>query len=181
MIIVTKKQLRLVLIFLCLLITTATLFACSDSADHNDEPVVSDDVNDDPNSPLGSLVQIPGGTFIMGDVNDTFTNPHHENDQIPLHPVEVDGFHIGKTEIKSIWYRNFLNTEILAGAIQVVDNSYVVKANTDVVYCDVYDPASNTKSLFIWDGSQFSIHENMEDHPANTIRWEGAVAYCNWL
>ncbi len=21
----------------------------------------------------------------------------------------------------------------------------------------------------------------MENHPANTIRWEGAVAYCNWL
>ena len=131
--------------------------------------------------PISSLVHIPGGTFIMGDVNGTFTNPHHGNDQIPLHPVSVDGFHMGKTEIKSIWYCDFLNAEISAGAIEVVDNSYVVKAGTNVVYCDVYDPATNTRSLFIWDGSEFSVHENMEDHPANAIRWEGAVAYCNWL
>ena len=52
--------------------------------------------------PISSLVQIPGGTFIMGDVNDTFSNPHHGNDQIPLHQVELDGFRMGKTEIKSI-------------------------------------------------------------------------------
>ena len=132
-------------------------------------------------NPISSLVQIPGGTFIMGDVNDTFSNPHHGNDQIPLHSVKLDGFRMGKTEIKSIWYCDFLNAEILTGAIQVVDNSYVVKADTNITYCDVYDPESNTKSLFIWDGSHFSTHDNMEDHPANTIRWEGAVAYCNWL
>ncbi len=131
--------------------------------------------------PLNDLVQIPGGTFIMGDVNGTFYNPHHENDQIPLHWVELDGFHMGRTEITSQWYCDYLNAEILAGAIQVVDNSYVVKTGTDVIYCDVYDSTSNTKSLFIWDGNQFLIHDNMEDHPANTIRWEGAVAYCNWL
>jgi formylglycine-generating enzyme required for sulfatase activity len=131
--------------------------------------------------PISSLVYIPGGTFIMGDVNDTFTNPHHGNDQIPLHPVALDGFHMGKTEIKSIWYCDFLNAEISAGAIEVVDNSHVVKAGTNLVYCDVYDPATNTRSLFIWDGSEFSVHDNMEDHPANAIRWEGAVAYCNWL
>jgi len=132
-------------------------------------------------TPISSLVQIPAGTFIMGDVNDTFSNPHHGNDQIPLHLVELDGFSMGKTEITSMWYRDFLNAEILAGAIQVVDNSYVVKADTNIIYADVYDPESNTKSLFTWDGTQFSIHDNMEDHPANTIRWEGAVAYCNWL
>jgi len=138
---------------------------------------VADQVPD----PVSSLVQIPGGTFIMGDVNDTFSNPHHANDQIPLHPVELDGFSMGRTEIKSTWYRDFLNAEIRTGGIQVVDNSYVVRTGTDIIYCDVYDPESNTKSLFIWDGSQFSIHDNMVDHPANTIRWEGAVAYCNWL
>ena len=73
--------------------------------------------------PISSLVPIPGGTFIMGDVNDTFSNPHHGNDQIPLHPVEVDGFSMGRTEVKSTWYCDFLNAEILAGTIQVVDNS----------------------------------------------------------
>ncbi|MDP6524016.1 MAG: SUMF1/EgtB/PvdO family nonheme iron enzyme [Kiritimatiellia bacterium] len=99
-------------------------------------------------NPVSSLVQIPGGTFIMGDVNDTFSNPHHSNDQVPLHLVELDGFSMGKTEIKSAWYCGFLNAEILAGAIQVVSN-YVVKAGTNITYCDVYDPASNTRSLFL--------------------------------
>ena len=133
-------------------------------------------------SPLSSLAEIPGGTFIMGDVNGTFTNPHHSNDQIPLHNVSVDDFRMGKTEVKSKWYCDFLNSEILSGTIEVIDSSsHVVKANTDIIYCDVFNADTNTKSLFIWDGSQFSVQDNMEDHPANAIRWEGAVAYCNWL
>jgi len=66
--------------------------------------------------PLGSLVYVPGGTFVMGDVNGTFTNPHHENDQIPLHPVRIDSFHMGRTEVRSCWCRDFLNAEITAGA-----------------------------------------------------------------
>lgn len=130
---------------------------------------------------INTLVQIPGGTFIMGDINGTFSNPHHGNDQIPLHKVRLDPFKMGKTEIKGCWYCDFLNASISDGSIHVMDNKYVVKANTDFIYCDVYDPVSNTKSLFVWDGSQFTVHENMENHPANTIRWEGAVAYCNWL
>ncbi len=133
-------------------------------------------------SPLNDLIQIPEGTFIMGDVNGTFINPHHENDQIPLHNVKVGAFQMGKTEIKSSWYCNFLNSEILSGTIQVImDSSYVVKANTNTVYCDIYNSKKNTKSLFFWDGSQFSVRNGMDNHPANTIRWEGAAAYCNWL
>jgi formylglycine-generating enzyme required for sulfatase activity len=130
---------------------------------------------------LNSLVQLPRGTFIMGDVNGTFSNPHHGNDQIPLHRVSLDAFSIGKTEVKSSWYLEYLNAEIVAKTIQVIGNSHVVKANTAIIYCDVYNPATNTKSLFVWDGNHFSVHDNMEDHPANTIRWEGAAAYCNWL
>ena len=131
--------------------------------------------------PFDDMVYIPGGTFEMGDINGTYWNPHHEADNETLHPVKVDEFHMGRTEVKSSWYCDFLNAEILEGSIEVVGNSYVVKAGTNVVYCDVWDPESNTKSLFIWNGSEFSVHDNMEDHPANTIRWEGAVAYCNWL
>ena len=53
----------------------------------------------------GAMIDIPGGTFIMGNNNQ----PPMSNDQDPEHSVTVDDFIMGETEVPNAYYVTFLN------------------------------------------------------------------------
>jgi formylglycine-generating enzyme required for sulfatase activity len=102
------------------------------------------------------LVYIPTGKFNMG---STSGNP----DQAPIHPIQLDGYWLDRTEITNIMFANFLNT---------VGNKLEGGAN----WLNPLDP-------FVWDFEKDGIWQTYlgrENYPIVGVSWYGANAYCQW-
>ena len=63
----------------------------------------------------GTMVDVSGGTFIMGNNNQ----PPMSNDQDPEHSVTVDDFKMGDTEVSNSYYVVFLNEMASLGNLMV--------------------------------------------------------------
>jgi len=63
----------------------------------------------------GSMIDISGGTFIMGNNNQ----PPMSNDQDPEHSVTVDDFKMGETEVPNAYYVIFLNDMASLGNLMI--------------------------------------------------------------
>ena len=130
-----------------------------------------------------ALVLIPAGTFEMGD-HHGLGGRDHRNDEVPVHAVRLDSFLIARTETTTRQYAEFLNASFGRGHIAVKDG-LVCAGGRDggtalgTVYCDTR--ASDPASRIAWDGRQFNVLDGRDDQPVVCVRWEGAVAYCNWL
>jgi formylglycine-generating enzyme required for sulfatase activity len=124
-----------------------------------------------------AMVLIPGGNFEMGDHHD-LGGREHGNDEVPVHEVTLDPFHIGVYEITNEQYCGLLNLALTREWIEM-KNGIVTRSGGNVPYCDTN--GSDTASSIVWDGQSFSVIQGREDHPAVCIRWHGAAAYCNWL
>jgi len=130
-----------------------------------------------PNVPV--LVEIPGGTFEMGDHSGLGgTDPKHGSDELPLHTVTLDAFYMGKYETTNAEYCHSLNYALSRNLIEV-RNGLVYPADGGDVLCDTHESQSFSK--IGWNGVSFSVSDNKEQHPVVGLRWEGAAAYCNWL
>jgi len=126
---------------------------------------------------IPELITISKGQFEMGDHHD-LGGAEHRNDEVPVHLVSIDSFKLGKTEITNQQYGEYLNSAYAYGWIEVKDG-YVYAAGGTEIYCET-DQAVDYSGIH-WDDSQFSVHENKENHPMVGVRWFGAAAYCNWL
>ena len=122
------------------------------------------------------FVQIPAGSFLMGD-HFGFVDLAHPSDEMPVHPVYVDSFHMETTLLTCREYAEFLNAAAAQGLVEVRSN-YVYGAGGTNIYCDTY--ASDTNSRLQWLGGAFVIRDGRELHPVTAVRWFGAAAYCNW-
>jgi len=121
---------------------------------------------------------IPAGQFEMGDHHD-LGGREHRNDEVPIHPVSINAYHMQRTEITNGQYCDFLNDAWAAKTIEMRDGQ-VMQAGTDVIYCDTH--ASDEASQIALDSKdRFVIRPGKERHPVVCIRWHGAAAYCNWL
>jgi len=123
------------------------------------------------------LVRIPAGTFEMGDHHD-LGGREHRNDEVPVHPVRLDAFCIARTETTARQYAEFLNAAAVQRRIEVRDG-LVRRAGGGPAYCDTR--ASDPAAPVAWDGERSSVLDGRDGHPMVCVRWEGAVAYCNWL
>jgi formylglycine-generating enzyme required for sulfatase activity len=102
----------------------------------------------------------------------------HGNDEIPLHRVRVDAFHIGATEVTNADYVAFLNGALGEGSIEVV-SGLVRGAGGGEVFCETRGAVSYSRVG--WTGSGFNVLDGRESHPMVGVRWFGAAAYANWL
>ncbi|MBT4815363.1 MAG: DUF1566 domain-containing protein [Lentisphaerae bacterium] len=122
-------------------------------------------------------VQIPGGTFQMGD-HHNLGGREHRNDEIPIHEVTLDSFYMGVFEVTNVEYCRFLNSALKQRSITVRGGAVSGPAWAPL-YCETRPevPYSDLQ----WGGTEFAVVSGREQHPVVCIRWEGAAAYCNWL
>lgn len=130
---------------------------------------------------IGDMVLIPGGTFQMGD---------HFNEgqviELPVHTVTVDSFYMGRCEITSQQYCDFLNWAHDACDIKIHSGIVYGFNDTDNLYpyCDTRDAPWLTYSQIDYSGGVFSVMtksgRDMSNGPIIEVSWYGAAAYCNW-
>lgn len=141
------------------------------------EPAAPDDDEQQPPVVTPGLVLIPGGQFVMGD-HDGLGGVEHGNDEVPLHTVRIDSFHIGRTEVTNADYVAFLNAALAEGSVQVSGGLVRATAGGGLL-CDTR--AAVAWSRVGWTGSRFEVLDGKEQHPMVGVRWLGAAAFTNWL
>ena len=107
----------------------------------------------DPSAPAPSdWVSISGGTFEMGsDDGEGVPGWEFMLDEQPVHSVSVQSFEIWRTEVTVVQY--------------------------STCYCEgsCNEPFLSTDEWTNWKVP------GRENHPANTVHWEDAVVFCQWL
>ena len=130
----------------------------------------------DPNIP-DDMVYIPYGGFEMGN----HFAPEGYDYELPLHPVLLDAFFMGKYEITNQQYCDYLNSALGSGSIYL-SSDVVYGTENDQGYCDT--SASSSYSQIVYSGGVFTVGtkdgRDMSDDPMVMVSWYGAVAYCNW-
>jgi len=122
-------------------------------------------------------VRIPGGSFIMGD-HFNFYDPDHPSDEIPLHPVSISPLYMSTTLVTMTEYCAFLNSALSQGIIEVRSNVVYAVGGTNIYF---YTHGANAYSFIQYANSSFSVMNNRDLRPVTSVRWFGAIAYCNWL
>ncbi len=105
---------------------------------------------DDGDDRLKNFVLVEGGSFEMGSL--------HENDEKPLHQVELDSFYISKYELTVAEYLQFLNE---SGAL--------------------YEHAGAEHSRIHGRPGAYRVRPGEEGYPVVYVSWFDARAYIDWL
>jgi gamma-glutamyl hercynylcysteine S-oxide synthase len=107
---------------------------------------------------------IPSGDAVIGK-DDNLSSLGKTVDQLLAHPVHVDSFYLGVTEVTNGEYRSF-----------VAENPDWAPASKDSL---VQKGLVSDSYLSEWvDGKVPPGHDSL---PVTSISWNAAVAFCNWL
>jgi formylglycine-generating enzyme required for sulfatase activity len=124
-----------------------------------------------------SEVFLTGGSYEMGD-HYGYTDGAHPSDEIPIHTVKVNSFHIAVFVTTNQQYVDFLNDALTKGLIEVRNKIVYAVGGTDI-YCYTHQYWYYYSIGF--DGKTFSMADFRAKHPMVGVMWYGATAYCNWL
>lgn len=105
---------------------------------------------------LPELVEIPGGSFVMGDALGAGFPQER-----PAHQVTVESFRLGRYCVTAAEYAEFARAE---------------DAGFDELWCDFVNPCFIVKSA-----RGYVLREGAERYPMVQVSFVGAVAYANWL
>ncbi len=162
-----KKNLYVILIILTVLFYTGCPGPGSETA-----PPTTDNNDADTKITPPELVNVSAGTFPMGNPD---TGSHYS--EYPVHSVTLDEYEIGKYEVTNAQFAEVLNWALDKGYISVIDND----RSAQYQGTEVYDLDAGYVPIQFAGGIFSVIEAARENHPASSIIWYGAVAYCNWL
>ncbi len=123
------------------------------------------------------FVRIPGGSFVMGD-HFGFVDPDHPSDELPLHNVYISPLYMDTTLITVREYCDYLNAALYQGLIEVRSNIVYAAGGTNEYF---YTYGASAYSRIQYTNGMFVSVTNRDTHPITSVRWFGAIAYCNWL
>jgi len=115
------------------------------------------------------FIQVDGGIFNMGCTSNIESSPDHEcfPEELPVHSVTVNTFHLSKYEITNCQYVEFLNALTDPGDVSGLIN--------------LDSPSSVSNSVGIVQiGSQFEVINGQDNYPVGWVTWFGAFLYCDW-
>jgi formylglycine-generating enzyme required for sulfatase activity len=128
---------------------------------------------------------IPKGEFLMGSTYEEIDEIMADcpacsrswfDGELPQHTVYLDAFWIDRTEVTKQMYVDFLND--VNDELRIEESEYVYfNGNRLYRFCIGCD---NYEEKLIWDGQNFIVKGEYEDHPVGMVSWYGAVAYCEW-
>ncbi len=128
--------------------------------------------------PYAGMELVPAGSFEMG---------RHvgsgNSDELPVHTVNLDAFHMDAVEVTFAKYAEYLNNALARGEVTVISNKVYQVGGAGQELCDTN--MSSGCSYLIWDGSSFSadpahpVTGSWGDHPMVMVSWYGACAYAN--
>ena len=122
-------------------------------------------------------VRIPGGNFLMGD-QFGYIDIKHYTDEVPVHNVYISPFYMDTTLVTCREYCNFLNAALAQGLI-TVSNNIVYAAGGTNEYFYTHDASASSRIQYV--NGTFVVLDSRDLHPATSVNWFGAIAYCNWL
>ncbi|MCP4220742.1 MAG: formylglycine-generating enzyme family protein [bacterium] len=161
---------------LVLLFLIIPFINCAPTGDTSETAVPVDSGTDTETIEINTVL-IPAGEFEMGDHHD-LGGREHANDEVPIHTVHIDSFHIGVTEVTNRQYCTYLNQAMEQGLIEISAGRVFAAGGNDL-YCETNQSVSYSR--ISWNGSAFSVLNNRETHPMVGVMWVGTVAFCNWL
>lgn len=113
--------------------------------------------------PLGQMVRIPAGEFLMG-------SDDGEKDERPVHPVFLDEYFIGANTVTNSEYARFTRATGYR-PVGVRDLPTLVSAE----YRDIFRELAERCA---WKGGQ--PPEGLENHPVTLVQYVDALEYCRW-
>lgn len=123
-------------------------------------------------APQSGMVEIPGGTFIMGRSQD---DPIGDWNNSPIR-MQVPSFYMGDTEVTNEEYRRYLSW--LKYVFPPEDPSF-----TEIYYGALPNTSFQKEKLERNDifGEDYFTHPAFDDYPVVNISWLQANRYCEWL
>ena len=112
---------------------------------------------------LPEMVEVPGGTFVMGCVDGRDT-PCEDN-ELPPHQVTLSGFAMSKYEITNRQYATFLN----------------MASNVPDDLSAWYQIGDRVNARIEKNGDRYIVQAGFENHPVTLVSWTGARAFARWL
>ncbi|MEM7660046.1 MAG: SUMF1/EgtB/PvdO family nonheme iron enzyme, partial [Bacteroidota bacterium] len=107
------------------------------------------------------MVEIPAGSFLMGD-------DWGEEDERPQHEVQLDAYAIAKYETTNAAYAAFLNA---MAEEQAIPKGWIkLEGSYKGEFCRIFQQ-----------GDRFQVEEGYERHPVLYVSWFGALAYAEWV
>ncbi|MFQ5629382.1 MAG: SUMF1/EgtB/PvdO family nonheme iron enzyme [bacterium] len=123
-------------------------------------------------------VEIPAGSFIMGDDNGRF-------DEKPAHEVFLNTYEIGKYEVTNREYADYLNQALAVD--EIIAESGIVRGKkppfTGIIYFR-YTGSLEFPDIFIEYAQTepgvfaFRVRPGFERYPVVRLNWYGAMAFC---
>lgn len=126
-------------------------------------------------------IRVPTGSFLMGSTDaevdralqlceEAYGDCQREwfEDEQRAHEVTLDAFHIDQTEVTNGQFAAFLNAQ-------------KDEAEGDLTWGGVMLDLGSEHCLIEQVEGQFRPEEGYADHPAITVSWYGAKAYCAWV